>query len=125
MDAGRAKAERIVSVVRGQPSLQRSVSAHPVAIPCLVYSSLVVRSRHWYYRNMTGEQQYSLGIVQFPRLVARYKQIGHALNAAAKNDDIAANPRPTGRRATPMSVAQSPAAGGRHEGLRREGRRRV
>ena len=101
MDAGRAKAERIVSVVRGQPSLQHPVSAHPVSIPRLVYMySSVVRSRHWYYRNMTSEQQYSLGIVQFPRLVARYKQIGHALNAAAKNDDMAANPRPTGRRAT-------------------------
>ena len=37
---------------------------------------------------MTGEQQYSLGIVQFPRLVARYKQIGHALNV--KTDDHSA-----------------------------------
>ena len=57
----------------------------------VLHSSLVVR-RHWYYRNMTGEQQYSLGIVQFPRLVARYKQIGHAFNVKKTDDHSAATP---------------------------------
>jgi hypothetical protein len=34
---------------------------------------------HWYFRNMSDA--YSLGTVQFPRLVARYKQIGRLIQA--------------------------------------------
>ena len=40
--------------------------------------TLAFSTGHWYFRNMSDA--YSLGVVQFPRLVARYKQIGEVIN---------------------------------------------